>query len=136
MAFDREWVATITYCEASNASPEERRMIVHSIFNRHSLNPVRYGKTPASVCVKRYQYSELNDDVQDNANLSRATDAPDNDVILQDCLEAYEEVLDGAADISGGSTHYHDKSIKPPYWTVGATVTRVTNKFTFYKDVK
>jgi N-acetylmuramoyl-L-alanine amidase len=120
MACDREICAITTYCEASNASPEERRCIVHSMFNRKADG--RFGKTIAAVCLKRFQFSEFNDDQGDNANLMRAANAPDNDPVFLDCLEAFDEVADGSPDPSGGATHYHDKSIKPPYWATGATV--------------
>lgn len=134
MAFNREIVAMTAYCEASSASPEERRCIVHSMVNRKADG--RFGKTLAAICLKRYQFSEWNDDAGDNANLLRAANALDTDPIMLDCLASYDEVADGGPDPSGGATHYHDKSIKPPYWAEGATVTRVTNKFIFYKDVK
>jgi hypothetical protein len=134
MPFDREIAALTAFCEASNASPEERRCVIHSMFNRKADG--RFGKTIAAICLKRYQFSEFNDDAADNANLVRGANTPLSDPIIQDCLAAFDEAVAGGRDPSNKATHYHDKSIRPPDWTVGATVARVTPKFIFYKDVK
>jgi len=128
------------YCEASSASPDERRFVIRTFFNRLALGkPARYGSTVAGVCVKRYQYSEWNADVADNANLERGAEAPEDDPVLQDCAAAYDEVAGdvaaGAPDPTGGATHYFDHSIKPPYWAAQATITLTTDNFTFLKDV-
>lgn len=133
-------IATITiFCEASSASPDERRFVARTIFNRLALNPARFGRTVAAVCLKRYQYSEWNADVADNANLERGAEASEADPVLQDCAAAYEEVagdvLAAAPDPTGGATHYTDKTIAPPYWTAQATLALETDKFRFYKDV-
>lgn len=136
MAFDGPIVALTCYCEASSASPMERRCVVHSIFNRAKLNPVRYGKTPAAVCLKRYQYSEFLPDQADNANLERGAVASDSDPVMQDCLAAFHEVVTGTSfDQTGGATHYTDKSIAPPAWTEGAEMCLETPKFRFYRKV-
>jgi hypothetical protein len=136
MAGDRVIVALTTFCEASSCSPEERRYVVHPIFNRCRVNPVRYGKTPAMVCLKRIQFSEWNDDTLDNLNLMRGAATPESDPIWIDCLAAYDEVLAGGLDLTKGATHFHAKSIDPPYWTVGATLTLETAKLKFYTNVR
>lgn len=134
MAFDRQIAAITCYCEASNASPDERRAVMHTFFNR--VVDGRFGKTVASVCLKRYQFSEFNDDAADNANLERAANASDKDPIILECLADFDAISAGQPDMTHGSTHYHDKSIAPPSWAIGATVTLNTNKFIFYKGVK
>lgn len=134
MAFDRQNAALACFCEASSASAMERRCVVHSFFNR--VADGRFGKTVAAVCLKRFQFSEFNDDATDNSNLERGANTPDSDTIMLDCVAAYDEVLAGAFDPTGSATHYHDKSISPPSWTVGATVSLETAKFIFYRGVK
>lgn len=134
MAFDREIAALTTFCEASGASAAERRAVTHIFFNRARSG--RYPKTVAGVCLQRYQFSEFNDDQSNNRNLERGALAPDNDPVVQDCLAAFDEVAAGAFDPTGGATHYHDKSISPPAWTVGAAMCLETPKFFFYRDVK
>lgn len=133
MACDRPIVALTTFCEASGASPHERRCVVHSIFNRKKDG--RFGKTLAEICLRRKQYSEFNDDPMNNANLLRGATVPDNDPIFLDCLAAYDEVLSGAFDPTGMATHYTDKSISPPIWTKDATLSLETEKFRFYSKV-
>jgi len=134
MAFSRQIAALVAFCEASNANPSERRCVVHSMFNR--VKSGRYQPTVAGVCLKRFQFSELNDDKPDNDNLERGANASDSDPVILDCLAAFDEVIAGAFDPTGGATHYHDKSISPPSWTVGATMSLETPKFFFYRDVK
>lgn len=133
MAFDRPIAAITTYCEASSASPTERRCVAHTYFNRAANE--RYPKTVAGVCLQRMQYSEWNGDAADNHNLERGAVAPDNDPVMLDSAAAYDEILAGAQDPTGGATHYHDKTIEPPAWTVGATLSLETPKFRFYKNV-
>lgn len=134
MAFDPQISAITTYCEASNASAMERRCVVHSQFNR--AKDGRWPHTVAGVCLQRYQYSEWNGDAVDNRNLERGAIAPDNNPVMADCLAAFHEVAAGASDQTGGATHYHDKSIASPSWTVGAEMCLETPKFKFYRGVK
>lgn len=133
MAFDREIVALTVYCEASNASPSERRCIVHVIKNR--VKDGRFGSTMAEVCLRRYQFSEWNDDQGDNANLLRGAKASGGDPVMLDCVNAYADIESGVFDPTGNATHYHDKSIAPPKWTEHATHTLTTDKFHFYSKV-
>lgn len=134
MAFDKALTVITTYCEASSATPRERRCVVHTVFNR--VMDGRFGDSAAHVCLKRMQFSEWNGDNADNKNLLRAADAKDDDPIMADCTAAFDEVMAGAVDETQGATHYHDKTISPPDWTAGATKTLETEKFFFYADVK
>lgn len=134
MANDRAIAQITAYCEASSASPADRRCVVHTFFNR--VKSGRFQPTVAGVCLKRYQFSEWNGDAQDNANLERGANAPDSDLIMIDCGKAYDEVLAGVPDQTDGATHYHDKTIAPPAWIMGATMTLETPKFLFYRGVK
>jgi len=134
MAFDREIVALTIFCEASNSSPVERRAIAHVIKNR--LNDGRFGSTLAEICLRRYQFSEWNDDKLNNNNLLRGAKAANNNLVIKDCLASYDEVLSDSVDITKGATHYHDKSISPPFWAKDAIMTLNTKDFFFYKDVK
>lgn len=133
MSGDRAIATLATFCEASNASQEEREAIVHTMFNRVKLG--RWKKTVAGCVLQRMQWSEFNDDAIDNRNLERGAETPDSDPVMMECAAAYDAVLNGAPDPTNGATHYHDKSIKPPPWTVGATVALVTDKFVFYSNV-
>lgn len=133
MAFDTQIAAITIYCEASNGTQAEREAIAHVILNR--IKAGRWGKTAAAVCLKRYQFSEWNGDQLDNANLMRAAEAADDDATLRACAAAFVWAKN-IDDPTNGATHYHDKSIAPPAWTVGATMTLETAKFKFYAGVK
>lgn len=133
MAFDAQ-IATLTiFCEASSASQAEREAIAHVIRNR--VTDGRWGKTPAAVCLKRMQFSEWNGDAADNANLERGASAADDDPTMRDCAAAWASSAQ-TFDPTKAATHYHDKSIEPPSWTEGATMTLETAKFRFYAGVK
>ena len=134
MAFDRPIAVITAYCEASSASSDERCDIIHTFFNR--VADGRFGKTIAAVCLKRMQFSEWNGDPIDNANLERGANAPDNDPIILECGAHFDAILAGQSDPTNGATHYTDKTIAPPAWTVGAMVTLETDKFIFYRGVK
>ena len=134
MAFDRQIAALTTYCEASSARSDERACVTHTYFNR--VKSGRYPKTVAGVCLQRMQYSEWNADAADNRNLLRGATVPDNDPIMLDCLAVFDAVAAGSPDPTKGATHYTDKTIAPPPWTVGAIMTLETPKFRFYSGVK
>lgn len=113
--------------------------MIHSQFNR--LKDGRFGRSIAEVCLRRFQYSEFNDDALDNANLLRGAGLPAENPAVVDCLKAFDEILAGAPDPTNRATHYHDKSISPPSWTQKqpdgrqATVALTTPKFIFYSNV-
>ncbi len=135
MAFDREFVGATVFCEASNRSGAARRGVAHAIVNRRKLQ-TWFGKTDAEVVLRYHQFSEWNGDPADNRNLLRVADASDNDLILMDSLDAYEEAVAGYPDPTDGATHFHDDSIAPPAWTVGAVKTCQIDSLIFYKGVK
>ena len=137
---DRPIAAITAYCEGSSASPFERRCIIHSIFNR--VVDGRFGRTVAGVCLKRFQYSEFNDDAVNNANLERGATASPTDPIMLDCASAFDEVQAGAPDPTAGATHYHEKAMAVyPSWTKKqpngrqAVVALTTDRFIFYSHV-
>src|SRR6266478_2840111 len=101
MAFDREIVALTTFCEASNASAHERRCVVHTIKNR--VRDGRFGATMAEVCLRRFQFSEWNDDAGDNANLLRGARASGGDPVMLDCIAAYADIETGVFDPTGNA---------------------------------
>lgn len=134
MAFDPQIAALTIFCEASSASQDERVAVAHTILNR--LQSGKYGRTAAEVCLRRFQFSEWNDDQGDNSNLLRGARTPDTDSVMTMSLAAYWDALQHPeTDQTHGSTHYHDKSISPPYWAAKAIKTLETKNFIFYKDV-
>lgn len=134
MAFDREIAIFTIACEASSASEFERGCVAAAMVNR--VKSGRFGKSLAAVCLKRFQFSEWNDDAADNANLERVALLPNGDPVIASCTVALASAMSDWPDPTHGATHYHDKSISPPAWTVGAHLTLETDKFCFYANVK
>lgn len=130
---DRVIVAMTAACEESDS--EARRWIVHSIFNRATIDPQRYGAAPAAVCLKRYQYSEFLPDAGDNANLERIAIKTASDPDVLDALRAYDEVAAGALDPTNGATHFYADSISEPAWAKKATYVGKAGRTLFFSDV-
>ena len=132
MSFDRELASMTIFCEASSETHEGRVAVAAALFNR--LKDGRFGKTIASVCLHRYQYSEWDDDRADNSNLLRAAEAPDDEPMIVDSLAAYDEAAAGA-DPTMGATHYFADYIAAPAWAAQGTFTVQIGRHKFYKDV-
>lgn len=142
MAFDRQnldrTIAAITvYCEASSATQPELECVAHVIQNRVRDPRGRWSKTPAGVCTDYMQFSSWNGDANDRRNLLRAINAVQTDTVMDQAFAAWDAVASGDTDDpTKGATHYHDKSIAPPSWTQGATMTLETANFMFYANVR
>ena len=132
MAYDAQIAALTIFCEASGEPYEGKLGVAASLFNR--LKAGRFGKTIASVCLARYQYSEWNDDKADNANLRRGASVPDNDPVLSECSRAYYEALAGA-DPTHGATHYYAVSIPAPSWAATGEFTVQLGHHKFFRNV-
>jgi len=130
-------VAILTiYAEASSASSGERTAVAHVILNR--MADRRWvGQSAAEVCTDYEQFSSFNGDKRSRANLQRAFRAPANDPVMTDCAVSWAAAKAWRdTDPTHGATHYHDKTIVPPSWANGATLTLETEKFRFYANVK
>ncbi len=133
MAFDRQIGTLVVFCEASGEPYQAQVGVAATQFNR--VRAGRWQPSIAGVCLQRAQFSEFNDDRLDNANLLRGANTPDGDKIMLQCGMAWDEAERGA-DPTGGATHYHDTSIPPPSWTVGAIETCQLGRLVFWKGVK
>lgn len=137
---DRDIAAITAYAEASSGTPDERRCVIWTGFNR-LLVPPRFGISLADVFTQFMQYSAWNGDIKNRKNLGRAMKVPVTDALMMDCAAAYDEVLAAhiikGADPTGGATHYHEKTMDPkPVWTEGARMTLETDNFLFYAGVR
>jgi hypothetical protein len=135
MAFDREIAALTVFCEASSATPAERRNVMQVILNRLRDPKRRFGITIADICLARYQFSEWNDDKINNVNLRRGARARQDDPAIVDCLKAYDEVMAGLADPTHNACHYIDKTIDLPTWAKQAAISLETDHFLFFIGV-
>lgn len=132
MAFDRYIAAFTIFCEASGEPHEGKVAVAATLFNR--LRAGRFGRSITAICLKRYQYSEWNDDSANNANLTRAATTADDDPVMLDCLRAFDEAAAGT-DPTLGATHYVADYIPPPAWTKTGTFTVQIGKHRFFEGV-
>lgn len=135
MAFDLQIAALTVFCEASGETSEARRGVAYVMMNR--LRSHRFGRTLASVCLHRYQFSEWNDDKGDNANLLRGAEANDSDPVMRDCVEGVQSAMLSGDDPTMGALFYHDDSIAGPpadWGTVEKTVQ--IGRLIFYREAQ
>ena len=135
MAFDREIAALTIACEAGNQSVECQTAVAGVLFNRLKLNPLRYGRSIAAVCLKRYQFSEWLPDVSDNALIERVAASSETSDVIVNALAAYDAALKGG-DPSLGAVGFYATTIAEPAWASAATLTVQLGIVRFYKDVK
>ncbi len=117
--------------EARGESDDAKLGVAWTIKNRVALHGWM-GKSYSEVVLKPWQFSSF------NASDTNAVKWPvQNDPSYMACVTAAKcAYSDIKADPTDGATHYHDTSISPPKWTVGATKTVQIGKLIFYKDVK
>jgi len=138
-ARDVTYLAATIYGEARGESMAGKRAVAHVVKNRAEQGGW-WGDTIQSVVQKPYQFSAWNDNdpnspiVKDIAfNFGRKCSEFLDDEVLQDCLCAAIEVLNGhVEDKTDGATHYHARSIHPD-WADRLEETVVTGNHVFYK---
>lgn len=137
MSYADEQIAVLTIAAEADSQPVAAQVAVGAtLFNRHKLNnPKRYGSSIAGICVKRYQFSEWNDDVADNANLERVTAMNADHPAIVSAIVAYKRAETGE-DPTNGATHFYADGIPKPSWAMPpAAMTVKLGIINFYKDV-
>jgi cell wall hydrolase len=129
--FAEEIAVRTLYGEARGETHDGQRAVAHVLLNR--VRDGRWGKTLATVCLARMQFSCWN---PSDPNREHIAAVADHDPILR----RLRSVLDAArneADPTGGATHYFSIfMIQPPKWSIGATFCGTFGRHRFYKDVK
>lgn len=132
--FDLE-IAARTLCqEVRGEPPEGQDAVAHVMKNR--LASGRWGKTLASVCLWRGQFSGWY--VPSDPNFAYACALKDDDATLNHMRSVMNAALASESDPTKGATHYCNIAILPqkPAWIAGATHTGKFGHHDFYKDVK
>jgi len=106
--------------------------VAHVLKNR--LTSGRWGKSLASVCLWRGQFSGWY--VPSDPNFSYVCAISDDDPLLLKMADIIQAALDATNDPTNGASHYCSKSIEPPPWTVAATFCGQFGSQLFYRDVK
>jgi spore germination cell wall hydrolase CwlJ-like protein len=116
--------------ECRGESPEGRQAVAHVLWNR--VRSGRWGKTLASVCLWRMQFSGW---LPSDPNFEASCALADDDPVLLEMIG----IIRAAAtepDPTNGATHYYALSMKvPPAWAAGATLCGIFGHQRFFKDV-
>jgi N-acetylmuramoyl-L-alanine amidase len=131
MTFEEQIAVRTLFGEARGEPEEGQRAIAHVLLNR--LRDGRWGKTLATVCLARLQFSCWN---ASDPNREIIAAISDDDPIVQR-LRGVLQSAKTEPDPTNGATHYFATSmIKPPKWSIGATFCGQSGRHRFYKDVK
>jgi len=129
--FAEEVAVRTLYGEARGEPREGQRAVAHVLWNR--VRDGRWGKTLATVCLARMQFSCWN---ASDPNRDQIAALRDDDPILQKLYSILDEARI-ESDPTGGATHYYSTSmIQPPKWSIGATFCGQIGHHRFYRDVK
>jgi N-acetylmuramoyl-L-alanine amidase len=106
-------LALCVWREARGEVADAKLGVAWSIMNR-AKNPGWWGSTLAEVVLKPYQYSSFN---HNDPNATKWPPERDNSW-LASCDAAQNAFSAAQADLTGGATHYFDKSLdaNPPAW--------------------
>lgn len=130
--FDIE-VAARTLCqEVRGEPPEGQSAVAHVLKNR--LAAGRWGKTLASVCLWRGQFSGWY--VPSDPNFAYACALRDDDSMLEHMRGVMSTALADPSDLTGGATHYVNLAVVQPAWIRDATHTGKFGHHDFYKGVQ
>lgn len=134
MTWDMQ-VAGRTLCQEVRGEPIAGQEAVAHVF-KNRLKTGRWGKTLASVCLWRGQFSGWY--VPSDPNFSYACSLADTDPTLSHMMSVMQAALDSDKDPTSGATHYANLSIlaQKPAWITGATFCCKIGAHSFYRDVK
>src|SRR5437899_3316856 len=122
-------VALAIWREARGESPEAKRAVGWVIRNRVQRGGW-FGTDYGAVILKPAQFSSFS---AGDPNATRFPRSDDNS--WRDAVTAAVEVLSPLQpDLTGGSTHYYDRSIAPPAWTEHLTPTVDIGAFHFFRQ--
>jgi spore germination cell wall hydrolase CwlJ-like protein len=111
MTWSLEVAARTLLQEARGENDEGKNAVAHVLKNR--LNSGRWGKSLASVCLWKAQFSGWY--VPTDPNFAYACSLPDTDPALLKMKALMQEVLDSTDDPTHGATHYYSPAaMKPP----------------------
>ncbi len=127
---DQLVVARILYGEARGEPAEVRTGVAWVIRNR-AMQPGWWGRSWKEVCLKRRQFSCLN---QTDMNFQVVMCAAPDDPVFLECLGiAYGVMKVHIPDPTSGATHYHDDSVTP-YWARELRFIKRTGRLLFYRE--
>jgi spore germination cell wall hydrolase CwlJ-like protein len=130
-------LARTLYGEARGETVRGKEAVAAVVLNRVKRARARggywWGGTVEAVCLKPWQFSCWN---ENDPNRKKALAATARNRTFQVCQRiARRAVTDGLKDPTRGATHYHAKTVRPP-WARGRTPSAVVGNHLFYNDVE
>lgn len=128
------YIAATIYGEARGEYHPGKVGVGWVIRNR-AQNPAWWGKSIVGVCTKPYQFSCWNNNDPNSGmvkKIARNAAGVLDDPVVQQCMRAALEVLQGKRDPVGGADHYHTLSISPA-WRDDSKCIGAVGHHQFYK---
>jgi N-acetylmuramoyl-L-alanine amidase len=124
--------AARTLCQEARGEPlDGQQAVAYVIKNR--LESDRWGKSLASVCLWRAQFSGWY--VPSDPNFAYACDLPDDDATLSHMMSVMQVVMDSNIDPTGGALFYYANSMPaPPSWAATMRFCGMFGHQSFYSD--
>lgn len=129
---DVDTLARTIWGEARGEGYQGMQAVANVVVNRARIGGW-WGTTIETVCRKPWQFSCWLPTDPNSLKLRSVTLA---DTAFATAYEIARRAVAGTlADITGGATHYHEKSIRPA-WVSGATLTKSIGNHLFYRGVR
>ncbi len=132
-------LARTIFGEARGESIQGKRAVAAVVMNRvrraRRASAVTYwwGNDTINVCQKPWQFSCWNPGDPNREKIEAVTS---KNRAFQTCLKvAKEAAANQLADPTGGATHYHAKSVRPP-WARNRTPSAEIGNHLFYTDIE
>jgi N-acetylmuramoyl-L-alanine amidase len=134
---DVELLARTIYGEARGEKVRGKEAVACVIMNRVKRARERggywWGDTLGQVCLKPWQFSCWN---EGDANREKIVSVTPENRVFQTCIRIARRAAAGAIDDpTGGATHYHNKTVHPP-WTRSRVPKAEIGRHFFYNDIE
>ncbi len=130
-------LARTLWGEARGEGPQGMEAVANVVLNRAAVAQAKggywWGNDIISVCQKPYQFSCWN---RSDPNYRQLQAVTEKDLHFATAMRIARRAVAGTlADITGGATHYHAKSITPD-WARGEAPTTTIRNHIFYKLIE
>lgn len=117
----------MTVWQEARGEPFDGKVGVSEVIQRRARNRFMSDGSIAGTVLRPYQFSGWNTKDPNRIPVAKLTD---NDLIVMDCIRAWE-VAKGGSNLTGDAMHYYNKRLANPRWARGAVVTAEIGNHTF-----
>lgn len=126
-------LAQTVWGEARGEPAEGRIAVAHVVLNRLRSRKWFGGRSVTEVCMRPWQFSCWNESDPNFRSMHFLT--LDQEPFQDAYLAALAAIRGYTPDPTGGATHYHATSIKPPAWARGQTPCATIGRHVFFKGI-